>query len=103
MKLLAKYTHPTAGYSPEGENPKSPLVLNQTYEVEYVSREQNTTVMTELAITETEAVTETQATISETTCSEELLSTAEIVTETVVSEIETAEVLNLTTYDTANE
>ena len=72
--------------------------------------EENTTVMTELAITETEAVTEIQATISETTCSEELLSTAEIVTETVVSnvitavsEIETAEVLNSTTYNTANE
>ena len=46
MKLLAKYTHPTAGYSPEGENPKSPLVLNQTYEVDYVSMGQSYTSIT---------------------------------------------------------
>ena len=46
MKLLAKYTHPTAGYSPEGADPKSPLVLNETYEVEYVSMGQSYTSIT---------------------------------------------------------
>ena len=43
MKLLAKYTHPTAGYSPEGKDPKSSLVLNQTYEVKYVDMGQSYT------------------------------------------------------------
>ena len=37
MKLLAKYTHPTAGYSPEGEKPNSPLIPNAMYDVENVS------------------------------------------------------------------
>lgn len=46
MKLLAKFTHPTAGYSPEGENPISPLVLNQVYEVEWVSMGQSYTSIT---------------------------------------------------------
>ena len=46
MKLLAKYTHPTAGYSPEGENPKSPLILNAMYEVEWVSMGQSYTSIT---------------------------------------------------------
>ena len=43
MKLLAKFTHPSAGYSPESKRPESPLVLNQLYEVEYVSMGQSYT------------------------------------------------------------
>lgn len=43
MKLLAKFTHPTAGYTPEAEKPDSPLVLNQFYEVATVSMGQSYT------------------------------------------------------------
>lgn len=43
MKLLAKFTHPTAGYTPEAEKLDSPLVLNQLYEVETVNMGQSYT------------------------------------------------------------
>ena len=43
MKLLAKFTHPTAGYTPEAEKPDSPLVLNQFYEVAAVNMGQSYT------------------------------------------------------------
>ena len=43
MKLLAKFTHPTAGYTPEAEKPDSPLVLNQFYEVTAVNMGQSYT------------------------------------------------------------
>ena len=43
MKLLAKFTHPTAGYTPEAEKPGSPLVLNQFYEVAAVNMGQSYT------------------------------------------------------------
>lgn len=43
MKLLAKFTHPTAGYTPEATKPNSPLVLNQLYEVETVNMGQSYT------------------------------------------------------------
>lgn len=43
MKLLAKFTHSTAGYTPEAGKPNSPLVLNQLYEVETVNMGQSYT------------------------------------------------------------
>ena len=43
MKLLAKFTHPTAGYTPEAKKPDSPLVLNQFYEVTAVNMGQSYT------------------------------------------------------------
>lgn len=43
MKLLAKFTHPTAGYTPEAKKPDSPLVLNQFYEVAAVNMSQSYT------------------------------------------------------------
>lgn len=43
MKLLAKFTHPTAGYTPEAKKTDSPLVLNQFYEVAAVNMGQSYT------------------------------------------------------------
>ena len=46
MKLLAKYTHPTAGYTPENTRNPQLLVLNQIYEVNEVNMGQSLTHIT---------------------------------------------------------